>query len=178
MILGSVAWCPSRMVVCQAGRAPDAADEGTEEGTKRGREGDQMDRSRTTRALPVALLLLATFFPDGVRAEELAASVTPANLYAQRQKGPGPFVLDVRTPAEFQAGHLPGAVNIPHDQLAERIGEVPRDREIAVYCMVGPRARLGEKTLQEAGVSTLLHLEGGFAAWRESGLPVEPRAEE
>ena len=46
-----------------------------------------------------------------------------------------------------------------------------------LYCMIGPRARIGEKILQEAGMSKIFHLEGGMAAWSQSGLPLEQDSE-
>jgi rhodanese-related sulfurtransferase len=68
-------------------------------------------------------------------------------------------------------------VNIPHTELGARLSEVQSENGVALYCMVGPRARLGEKTLQEAGVVKVFHLEGGLAAWQEAGLPVEQGAD-
>src|SRR5690349_8055238 len=47
------------------------------------------------------------------------------------------FLLDVRTPEEFTSGHIPGAVNIPIDELRSRLAELPQDRTIAAYCQVG-----------------------------------------
>jgi rhodanese-related sulfurtransferase len=82
-------------------------------------------------------------------------------------------VIDVRTPEEYAAGHIPGAVNIPYDQVAERISEVEAPHGVALYCMVGPRARKGEAALLSAGYTSVLHIEGGLSAWKEAGLPVE-----
>ena len=62
-----------------------------------------------------------------------------------------PVLLDVRTPQEFAAGHIPGAVNIPVDELRSRLGELPRDREIAAYCQVGQRGYLATRILRQAG---------------------------
>ena len=86
-------------------------------------------------------------------------------------------MLAVRTPEESAAGHVVCAVNIPHTELAERLDEVQTPNGVALYCMVGPRARLGEKTLQNARVSPIFHLEGGLAAWLKAGLPVEAASE-
>ena len=106
-------------------------------------------------------------------AETEAASISPAALQAQRDSGEAPVVIDVRTPEEYAAGHIPGAVNIPFDQVADRIDEVEAPHGVALYCMVGPRARKGETALLAQGYDTVLHLEGGLAAWQASGLPVE-----
>ena len=102
-----------------------------------------------------------------------AESITPSQLKAQRDSGKAPVVIDVRTPEEFAAGHIPGAVNIPYDVVATRVSEIDAPNGVALYCMVGPRARKGETALLRAGYASVLHLEGGLAAWQEAGLPVE-----
>jgi rhodanese-related sulfurtransferase len=84
-----------------------------------------------------------------------------------------PVVIDVRTAGEYESGHIPGALNIPFDQVAERIAEIEAPHGVALYCMIGPRARKGEFALLAAGYQKVLHLEGGFAAWKAAGLPVE-----
>ena len=76
-----------------------------------------------------------------------------------------PFVLDVRTPQEFALGHLPEAVNIPVDVLRDRLGEVPRDRKIAVYCQVGQRGYLATRILLQAGF-TAVNIGGGYKTYR------------
>jgi NADPH-dependent 2,4-dienoyl-CoA reductase/sulfur reductase-like enzyme/rhodanese-related sulfurtransferase len=76
-----------------------------------------------------------------------------------------PFLLDVRTPAEFSAGNIPGAVNIPVDELRSRLGELPRDREIAIYCQVGQRGYLATRILRQAGFSAV-NLGGGYKTYQ------------
>lgn len=84
-----------------------------------------------------------------------------------------PYVLDVRTPEEFASGHVPGAVNIPHDELAQRLAEVPKDRDVVLYCRSGRRAQVAGEVLAGNGYSRLQHLEGDMVAWVEKGRPVE-----
>jgi NADPH-dependent 2,4-dienoyl-CoA reductase/sulfur reductase-like enzyme/rhodanese-related sulfurtransferase len=76
-----------------------------------------------------------------------------------------PFVLDVRTPAEFLAGSIPNAVNIPVDELRTRLAEIPRDREIAAYCQVGQRGYLATRILRQAGFSAV-NIGGGYKTYR------------
>ena len=57
--------------------------------------------------------------------------------------------------------------------IAERIDELDAPHGVALYCMVGPRARKGESALLAAGHESVFHIEGGLAAWQEAGLPVE-----
>jgi rhodanese-related sulfurtransferase len=84
-----------------------------------------------------------------------------------------PYVLDVRTPEEFVSGHVPGAVNIAHDQLATRLADVPKDRDVVIYCRSGRRAELAGEVLAGSGYTRLEHLEGDIVAWVDQGLPME-----
>jgi NADPH-dependent 2,4-dienoyl-CoA reductase/sulfur reductase-like enzyme/rhodanese-related sulfurtransferase len=79
--------------------------------------------------------------------------------------GERPFMLDVRTPQEFTAGNIPGAVNVPVDELRSRLGELPRDREIAIYCQVGQRGYLATRILRQAGFSAM-NLGGGYKTYQ------------
>ncbi|HBI45103.1 MAG TPA: CoA-disulfide reductase, partial [Planctomycetales bacterium] len=76
-----------------------------------------------------------------------------------------PFLLDVRTAEEFAAGHIPEAVNVPLDELRSRLGELPHDRTIAVYCQVGQRGYLALRILQQSGWQAA-NLGGGFKTYR------------
>jgi NADPH-dependent 2,4-dienoyl-CoA reductase/sulfur reductase-like enzyme/rhodanese-related sulfurtransferase len=82
-----------------------------------------------------------------------------------RGDGPRYFVIDVRTPQEFDAGHVPGAVNFPVDELRGRLGEIPRDREIAAYCQVGQRGYLATRILRQAGFRAA-NVGGGYKTYR------------
>ena len=76
-----------------------------------------------------------------------------------------PFLLDVRTPQEFSAEHLPGAVNVPLDDLRSRLQELPRDREIAAYCQVGQRGYLATRILRQNGYS-VSNIGGGLKTYK------------
>jgi rhodanese-related sulfurtransferase len=121
-------------------------------------------------ALVLFLLSLAFAEPEAPRD---APSIAPSELSARRTAGTAPVIIDVRTAEEFATGHIPGALNIPFDQVAERISEVDAPHGVALYCMVGPRARKGEAALLTAGYKTVFHLEGGLAAWQAAGLPTD-----
>jgi NADPH-dependent 2,4-dienoyl-CoA reductase/sulfur reductase-like enzyme/rhodanese-related sulfurtransferase len=79
--------------------------------------------------------------------------------------GERPFLVDVRTPQEFESGHIPGAVNIPVDDLRSRLGELPRDREIASYCQVGQRGYLATRILLQAGFKAV-NIGGGYKTYQ------------
>jgi len=88
-------------------------------------------------------------------------------------------VLDVRPPEEFQAGHIPGAVNLPLGDLKKRLGELPEGSEIIAYCR-GPYCVLAFEAvaeLRKKGFSAR-RLEDGYPEWKASGLPVETEAVE
>ena len=83
-------------------------------------------------------------------------------------------LLDVRPAAEFDAGHLSGAISIPHDELKRRLAELPKRREIVAYCR-GPYcifAIEAVKLLRSRGFKAA-RIEDGVAEWRARGLPIE-----
>jgi rhodanese-related sulfurtransferase len=82
------------------------------------------------------------------------------------------IVLDVRAPGEFEAGHLPGARNIPLAELAGRLGELPAERPVIVCCNSGATSARGVGELRKAGREQVFNLDGGLNAWRQAGLPV------
>ena len=79
---------------------------------------------------------------------------------------PAPLLLDVRTPQEHAQGSIPGAVNVPVDDLRARLGELPRDRGIVTYCQVGMRGYLATRILLQSGFSPVANLGGGYTTWR------------
>ncbi|ETX04725.1 MAG: hypothetical protein ETSY2_27175 [Candidatus Entotheonella gemina] len=85
------------------------------------------------------------------------------------------LLIDVRTAGEFRMGRVPGAVNIPLNELAERLGEVrPHpDTGVILYCETGRRAGIAERMLRDAGLDNIRQLEGNMSAWRQSELPIE-----
>jgi rhodanese-related sulfurtransferase len=88
---------------------------------------------------------------------------TPAN---QR-----PFLVDVRLPQEFESGNVPGAVNIPVDELRSRLHELPRGREIATYCQVGQRGYLATRILRQFGFLAS-NIGGGYKTFKLFQPPV------
>jgi NADPH-dependent 2,4-dienoyl-CoA reductase/sulfur reductase-like enzyme/rhodanese-related sulfurtransferase len=75
------------------------------------------------------------------------------------------FVLDVREPGEYARGHIPGAVNIPLGQLRDRLGELPRDKEIVVHCRVGMRSYIAVRILMQRGFKSVFNLNGGYRTY-------------
>jgi rhodanese-related sulfurtransferase len=123
-------------------------------------------------ALALTLSLAACEPPAIPPPEALPPTVSGAEVRARL----GTLALvDVRTPEEFAAGHLPGAWNVPVDQLARRTGEI-RERAgakpVVVYCRSGKRAMTALAELSAAGIAAS-HLDGDYQAWSTAGMPVE-----
>jgi rhodanese-related sulfurtransferase len=119
----------------------------------------------TVAAVAASFVVLA----DG----EMATLSQDAFLTLPASGDEAPFVLDVRTPEEYVAGHVPGAVNIPYDQVGARLAEVPKDRTVVLYCRSGKRAGMAAQALAQNGYTKLQHLEGDMPGWIETGRPVE-----
>jgi peroxiredoxin family protein/rhodanese-related sulfurtransferase/TusA-related sulfurtransferase len=75
------------------------------------------------------------------------------------------FILDVREPEEYEAGHIPGSTLVPLNSLREHLDELPRDKEIIVYCRVGLRAYLGARILMQHGFEKVKNLSGGYITY-------------
>jgi phage shock protein E len=104
-----------------------------------------------------------------------ATLISHQELADRIEAGNPPLVLDVRSEEEFAGGHIPGAINIPHDQLEERLAELtiePTD-EVVVHCQRGGRAETCQTILLDAGYTNVLDLEGDFGEWRKLELPEE-----
>jgi rhodanese-related sulfurtransferase len=84
----------------------------------------------------------------------------------------GAKLVDVREPAEYREGHVPGAVNVPMSQLSGRLGEIQRDRPVYVVCASGNRSSAMTDVLAAAGFDAV-NVGGGTAAWIRSGRTIE-----
>ncbi|MFC4242124.1 rhodanese-like domain-containing protein [Gryllotalpicola reticulitermitis] len=110
---------------------------------------------------------------DGVGVGALAAAgrLVPSlrasadEVDRMRDSAPAPFIIDVRSAVEYESGSVPGAMNIPLPQLARRIGEVPGDRPVVVYCQSGWRSSVAGSWLRGHGVPAI-ELAGGMDAWQ------------
>jgi rhodanese-related sulfurtransferase len=103
------------------------------------------------------------------------ASIDAATLSLLLATGREPRLLDVRTPAEFETAHIPGAYNVPLDLLREHRAELRAhlDEEVVLVCRSGARAAQAGQTLADAGLPNLKVLDGGMLAWqRQAAAPV------
>jgi hydroxyacylglutathione hydrolase len=93
-------------------------------------------------------------------------TMSAAELKAAEAANAPLTVLDVRTPKEWQAGHIEGSVNIPLGELASRLADVPRDARVAVMCEAGYRSSLASSLLAREGIESIVNVEGGMSACR------------
>ena len=104
----------------------------------------------------------------------MTESVSPHELLAQINNGDAPTIIDVRSKAEFDAGHVPGAVHIPFWQIGRRWPELGDKREspVVVYCGHGPRAYMAGAALRRRGFTSILYLSGHMTRWKAMKLPL------
>lgn len=124
----------------------------------------------------VAVLVLGGFALIRAGGQSATASTLPAEISVQeayQKYQAGTFVLDVRTPEEWNDFHAPNTTLIPLNTLASRVNELPKDQEILVICRSGNRSAQGRDILLNAGFTQVTSVRGGLKAWRAAGYPVE-----
>lgn len=119
-------------------------------------------------------LLLGLMLPACVADAVPESARAPATNVVSADTAGGVVWVDVRSAEEFATGHVAGAINIPHDQMAARWGELVayRDRPVALYCRSGRRSGLALQVLRARGFEEATN-EGGLAALAARGLPLE-----
>lgn len=100
--------------------------------------------------------------PGGISAQEAQALVKAGNA----------VILDVRTPAERKAMHIPGSTHLPLDDLSGKASKLPKEKTIICQCASGLRSASAAKQLAAQGFTTL-NLSGGIASWQAAGLPTK-----
>jgi rhodanese-related sulfurtransferase len=124
---------------------------------------------RTLSFLLMTLLPLMAQAADAYRSPTL----TPLELESRLGTPEAPLVVDLRSPAEFGVGHVPGAINIPLPELEKRLDEIRSDNGVLVYCINGSRTRQAEPILFMHDFDDVYHLEGAFYAWIQGKHPIE-----
>ena len=122
----------------------------------------------------IAILLGTTAVLAGCSSDSASVENVSADQFLTASAEPGTVVVDVRTPAEFAAGHVDGAVNIDVESanFASEIAALPKDTTYAVYCRSGRRSTLATDQMAEAGFTSLVNLEGGVADLQAAGAPI------
>jgi len=99
--------------------------------------------------------------------------ITSAEAKSFIEKNRKAFILDVRTPQERSQGFIPGSVLIPIDTIEKRLGEVPKNRPVVVYCGVGSRSRVVAQALSGRGYPEVYNMRDGIAGWYRNGFPIQ-----
>ncbi|MDR3577614.1 MAG: rhodanese-like domain-containing protein [Anaerolineaceae bacterium] len=103
------------------------------------------------------------------------SQLEPQQVNAMISQPSRPFLLDVRTPQEYQGGHINGAELIPLNELPQKMSRIPKNREIICVCASGSRSSAAANHLSSAGYK-VSNLRGGMMNWMRAGLPVKTGA--
>lgn len=123
---------------------------------------------RTVLIATIAAVALSACSSEPAGPVAFDASHVRESSFAAATKVEGVTVIDVRTPAEFAEGHLPGAVNIDVEDATfpDKIAQLDPAADYAVYCRSGNRSRVAMDYMTQAGVAHTVGLEGGIGAWK------------
>ena len=136
-----------------------------------------MKRIIWTMAALIMMPVMVSACGMGEQTPEGYENATVAHTHEHWQQGvasPVPFMLlDVRTQEEYAEGHIAGAILIPVQVLAERLSEVPHDKQVYVYCHSGARSARASTLLARKGYTNIENMMSGIVAWKAAGYPVE-----
>lgn len=126
-----------------------------------------------TRTINGALRALLFILPMACAAPSGSTSADP-RTFQKSIVGTGAQLIDVRTPAEFQSGHIAGARNLDWTggQLEQHAGELDRSKPVLLYCASGRRSAAASTFLKQEGFTMVTDLDGGIHAWEAAGLTV------
>lgn len=119
-------------------------------------------------SIPIALILSACGGSGGkvnnLNVEEFSNKVADTSV----------VVLDVRTPGEFQSGHIQGAINVDYEGLnfAGEVNKLDKTKTYAVYCRSGRRSGLATEVMAKNGFTSIFNLNGGIIDWQNAGKPL------
>jgi|TARA_B110000116_G_C16699214_1_gene518932 rhodanese-related sulfurtransferase len=129
-----------------------------------------MKYSFVKKIIATTALILALVITGQVAAKDISQSQLQTIMKNEQQV----IVLDVRTVEEFEQGHIPNAVNIPHKELEARLAELSgaKNTQVVIYCRSGRRAEVAKQVLVKSGFNQLDHLSGDFNEWTSNNLPI------
>jgi rhodanese-related sulfurtransferase len=139
-------------------------------------EADQVREART-RLARVGVENVAGYLAGGIlewhragRPLATTEQISVEELDARLREGSAGRVLDVRRPAEWQAGHIAAAFHAPLNALAESAAAMPKDQPVAAICAGGYRSSIATSILEQQGFTKITNVVGGMAAWRNANL--------
>ena len=113
--------------------------------------------------LIIFMILLAAGCSQSPTGASVDVSVDEALRLWQAKEA---ILIDVRMPAEYRDGHIPGVVNIPLAELEKRLGEIPKDKKVVLICRTGNRSAQGTKFLRGKGFDNVFNSTGGMSTWK------------
>ena len=134
--------------------------------------------------LGLIISMNAIVFADGKTLDQIIGAaksqvtvVTAEQVITDMDSGKEFVLVDVRSPNDYEVGHLPKAINIPRGDLEFMIGKLypNKDTEMVLYCRLGGASALSTKTLMDMGYKNVRSLKGAFKVWGESGYPIYNR---
>lgn len=141
-----------------------------------------MNARRMTVALLGVLLLALAACGGGATATDSAApeidlaalpDTVDVSTVASIMDRPDVYVIDVREQWEYDEGHIPGITLLPMGEIADRMSEIPTDKEVIFTCRSGNRSGQVAEFLRGQGYDNVHNMEGGILAWEAAGLPVD-----
>jgi len=112
----------------------------------------------------------STFLAEGVPGDFHKIRSVPALKHLLANAGT--LLIDVRTPAEYEAGHIAGAINMPLNSLGRHVAEIPPDQAMVLYCSSGYRSAMGVMALQLEGRYRVQGFPPSIEGWKAAGEPV------
>lgn len=119
-------------------------------------------------------LFILLFFSSCLRDQE-GISVVDSNKFEQQMKESSSQIVDVRTPEEFEEGHITNAVNmnVTGDDFEKQIESLDKEKPVMVYCKSGGRSARAASILKDKGFKNVYDLDGGIIGWNKANKPIE-----
>lgn len=114
----------------------------------------------------MALAFLVWFVYSRFAAVRGLKNLIPDQFQDELKGNRNQVLIDVREPSELKQGYIPGAINIPLSQMKKRVGEIPQNDRIYLYCRSGMRSKQAARILQKNGFREISHLQGGMMSWK------------
>jgi rhodanese-related sulfurtransferase len=133
-------------------------------------------QSACSNAKPNTPAMAPTILQSNIITEVKDLSVKAASeIILENADNPEFFILDVRTPEEYNSGHIANAINIDSSSLNfnSAIGQLSRDKTYLVYCQMGGRSATATKTMRQLGFKNVFNMTGGLAQWVNVGYPTK-----
>lgn len=122
------------------------------------------------KKMMLVLLMMVSLVSQAWAAEK---DITSREAKAMLERNKNIYLLDVRTPQEYSQGRLAGSVLIPIGEFERRVGEVPKNKTIIVYCAVGSRSKPVANFLAQRGHKDVYNMTDGIVGWYRNKFPIQ-----